>query len=516
MAAVSFQVSKKLSLKNAILIVLLLLAGVFVLKIFDITSLHAKSASYSIALTDCYRAESFMRLAEIFELLPQSGLIIQSSKTVSNPKESVIEQATELLDEAVAEQPDSVVILCKKIILEAETKKNLKPDLDRLASICAAASEKKVSVQEQKLANLVLSLYGQNQDRSGSSEFLELNTHADNLLKSILSDGWYADSALLKLYKVENQNKKYEQLFSEIQNKNWQYLFKLMMVGVIATISAIVGVVIIIYQLIIHNNESSTHAEQNDVNSLAVSQSVYKFNWQIVTLVFLAWFFTQIFIAYISSVLRQKGLFISYASSLSTAISIALIYLLSNGSALLYIYFLAFKPIGLKLTEGLSLRLKVSNCGTIALVTIGLLGWFAAMPIVLAAHLISVHCFGSSGSSNPIISIVMKAALDNDFAAILLFYFTLGVLAAFCEESLFRGFLYGYLRGRHSSLLSNLLSSALFSILHFDPGAALQLFCLGSIFAYLREKTGSIVPSIIAHGIWNSANFTLVLLLLGN
>ena len=288
------------------------------------------------------------------------------------------------------------------------------------------------------------------------------------------------------------------------------------MVGIIAVISTIVGVITIIYQLFIRNNEPVTNVKQTDTNSLAVLPDVSKFNWQTVTLVFLAWFFTQIFIAYIANVIRRKGLFISFDSSLSAAISIALIYLLSNASALVYVYLFAFKPIGLKLADGLSLRLRVSNRGIIALVIVGLLGWFAAVPLVLAAHLISVYFFSSGGSSNPIISIVMKAALDNDFAAILLFYFTLGVLAPFCEESLFRGFLYNYLRSRHGILFSNLLSSALFSLLHFDPGAALPLFCLGSIFAYTREKTGSIVPSIIAHGIWNSATFTLVLLLFGN
>ncbi len=512
MAAVSSQVNKKPPFKNAISIALLLLVGVAIIKASHITGLHAKSASRSIALIDCYRAEMLMRLAEIFDLLPQSQFVAEPKNNGSNAKDTATAKARELLDAAVVEHPDSVVILCKKIILEAEAEKDPKSDLKRLASMSVAPGEK--SAQEQKLANLVLHLYSEKQDQAPIQK--SIDTNADSILKENLSDGWYRDSALSKVYKIEHKNKEYESLLSEIQGKNWQYFFKLMLIGITCSIAVLIGVIVIIYQLFIQRAKPLVDGETRTVNSLSVSNEARAYNWQSVTIVFLAWFLTQICVSYISSELKQKGLFVSFASSFSSAVSIVLIYLLGNGSALLYIYLLAIRPNGLNLLDSLNLRFKVGNYGTIGLVLIGLLGWFAAMPIVLAAYLASVNFLGSSGSSNPIISIVMKAAADNDFAAILLFYFTLGVLAPFCEESLFRGFLYGYLRSRHGVLFSNLLSGALFALFHFDPGAALPLFCLGSIFAYLREKTGSIVPSIVAHGLWNSATFTVVLLLFGS
>jgi uncharacterized protein len=527
-------VDKQLSFKSSILILLLLLVGVFVFKA-HIKSLHAKSASSAIANIDCYRAEILMRMANIITTFPQPKLIIQTNNYGSNTKAKIITEAVELLDKAVAEQPDRIAILCKKIILESEVRKDFKPDFDKLVSISSASSipnEKVISIEEQKLNNLILLLYAGNHARFLSSEFLELRNDADNILKSTLSDGWYKEMALLKVYTIENQNNKYEKLLSESQNRNWQCCLKLIIVGVAAIISTLVGVIIILYQLLISNKEIPLSTEipaaiekkipvalfspELSNNLIASESGRSKINWQTVSIFFLGWFLTQVFVAYIASVLRQKGLVISYSNSLSSALSIGLVYLLSNGTALLYVYFFAFKPNGLKFSDGLNLRLKVSNHGTIALVIMGLLGWFAAMPIVLASALVSAYCFGSAGSSNPIISIVMGAAQANDFIAILLFYFTLGILAPLCEESLFRGFLYGYLRSRHGILISNILSSALFSLAHLDPGAMLPLFCLGSVFAYLTEKTGSIVPSMIAHGLWNSATFTLVLLLFGN
>ena len=61
--------------------------------------------------------------------------------------------------------------------------------------------------------------------------------------------------------------------------------------------------------------------------------------------------------------------------------------------------------------------------------------------------------------------------------------------------------------------MAMLLSAAAFSLAHLDIGAILPLFALGCVFAFVVEKTKSIVPSIIAHGLWNSGTFTLVLLL---
>ncbi len=246
-----------------------------------------------------------------------------------------------------------------------------------------------------------------------------------------------------------------------------------------------------------------------------IGASGAKYDWQLVFFIFYAWFCTQLLFGIFTAWLKKMDVInLSVGSnSLATALSIALIYLLSNGPVLLYIYFFALRPNKLTFWQGINFRLGDSIGGLFKLFGVGVLAWFAAIPLVLFTYMLSIKLFNCAGSNNPIIAIIMDAARIDNFATILLFYSTLGMLAPFIEESLFRGFFYTFLRSRYSVVFSNLLSSGLFALAHLDPGAILPLFCLGSIFAYLVEITDSTVPAIIAHGLWNSCTFTLVLIL---
>jgi hypothetical protein len=129
---------------------------------------------------------------------------------------------------------------------------------------------------------------------------------------------------------------------------------------------------------------------------------------------------------------------------------------------------------------------------------------------------ISTKVFHGDSSSNPVIALIMEAARSSNAAATLVFYLTVGVLAPICEESLFRGFLYSALRRKLAVLPSILISSALFAGVHLDAGGFFALFVLGAIFAFVFERTRSTLPSMVAHGLWNSGQFTVVLLLFGN
>jgi len=199
-----------------------------------------------------------------------------------------------------------------------------------------------------------------------------------------------------------------------------------------------------------------------------------------------------------------------------TALLMTAIYIVSNGPGLLYIYLFALRPSQSKFFDALKIRLRYGDRGPGQMVAAGLMAWLAAIPLMALAYYISTQLFGSQGSSNPIIAIVTEAARHENFSATLLFYITLGVLAPICEEALFRGFLYTYMRRFWGVLPAALVSAALFSLAHLDPGGFLPLFCLGSIFAIALEKTKSVIPAMIAHGLWNSCTFTLVIFLFGN
>jgi uncharacterized protein len=71
------------------------------------------------------------------------------------------------------------------------------------------------------------------------------------------------------------------------------------------------------------------------------------------------------------------------------------------------------------------------------------------------------------------------------------------------EELFFRGFCYAALRKRWGIGPGILISSFLFSVVHWNPFSVLPIFCLGIALAYLYEKTGSLMASMTVHILHN-------------
>lgn len=85
------------------------------------------------------------------------------------------------------------------------------------------------------------------------------------------------------------------------------------------------------------------------------------------------------------------------------------------------------------------------------------------------------------------------------------------VLAPLGEELLFRGYLLRVLGARYGVIPGLLVTSLLFALLHLNPASFFALFVLGAVFGILRVGTGSIWPSVVAHGIQNGISSALVL-----
>ncbi|MCE5200042.1 MAG: type II CAAX endopeptidase family protein [Armatimonadota bacterium] len=83
------------------------------------------------------------------------------------------------------------------------------------------------------------------------------------------------------------------------------------------------------------------------------------------------------------------------------------------------------------------------------------------------------------------------------------------VIAPLVEETFFRGALYGALRGGMGVWLAAAVSAAIFAVGHPLPSNFLPIWVLGFVFAILREKTGSLVPSMVAHCIHNAMTIML-------
>ena len=94
----------------------------------------------------------------------------------------------------------------------------------------------------------------------------------------------------------------------------------------------------------------------------------------------------------------------------------------------------------------------------------------------------------------------------------------IAIAPAVCEEILFRGLITPVVRRAAGSTLAILISAALFGLIHVDPmpdGTRLFYrvpfaFILGALLAKLRLDTGSLWPSMIAHGTLNATTFLAV------
>ncbi len=78
------------------------------------------------------------------------------------------------------------------------------------------------------------------------------------------------------------------------------------------------------------------------------------------------------------------------------------------------------------------------------------------------------------------------------------------IVAPIAEEVFFRGFLYAGMRDRWGLTAGLIVSSLLFGVIHLTPGVILPIVLMGLIFALLYEKTNSLWPAIILHGLINA------------
>ena len=88
--------------------------------------------------------------------------------------------------------------------------------------------------------------------------------------------------------------------------------------------------------------------------------------------------------------------------------------------------------------------------------------------------------------------------------------FAAGVLAPIAEELFFRGYVFRtYLRTR-GPLVAYGLSSLLFASLHLNLPALLPILMMAVVFCWAYQRTGSIVPSMVAHALNNSVAFVIL------
>lgn len=94
-------------------------------------------------------------------------------------------------------------------------------------------------------------------------------------------------------------------------------------------------------------------------------------------------------------------------------------------------------------------------------------------------------------------------------AATLALYVLGFTVAALAEEIILRGYVYSTLARRYRWINAAGTSAALFALMHLgNPGvgpiALLNTFLIGMLLAAVRESSGSILPAVLAHALWNT------------
>ena len=104
---------------------------------------------------------------------------------------------------------------------------------------------------------------------------------------------------------------------------------------------------------------------------------------------------------------------------------------------------------------------------------------------------------------------------------LLLTFISVVIIVPITEEILVRGFLYGSLRKALPVLQATILTSLIFAAAHLPEGGssgplwigAIDTFTLSLFLCYLREKTGSLWPSITLHTLKNGIAFAALFLI---
>ena len=132
-------------------------------------------------------------------------------------------------------------------------------------------------------------------------------------------------------------------------------------------------------------------------------------------------------------------------------------------------------------------------------VALAVAAWMASLVIGILA-LLAIGSLLGKPQSNAIP--LFRKSFDPLFVALVIP--TVALLAPACEELLFRGAFFGWLRGRAPFWVAAGISAAVFAAVHLLPPLFPYLFIFGVMAALIRERTGSTFNTFVMHAIQNS------------
>jgi len=114
--------------------------------------------------------------------------------------------------------------------------------------------------------------------------------------------------------------------------------------------------------------------------------------------------------------------------------------------------------------------------------------------------------FGIESSPSKIEELVRNRSISNTILLIVT-----AVVAPFCEELYFRGFLYSAFKKNLGVNMALFLSSLLFALAHLEIYSFIPIMVIGWVLAYIYEKTRSLLPVIFLHATYNLISILILL-----
>jgi len=143
----------------------------------------------------------------------------------------------------------------------------------------------------------------------------------------------------------------------------------------------------------------------------------------------------------------------------------------------------------------------------------GILGYIGSYPILVLSALINQVILSLFKKDFPLQDIVQFSAKNQTWFTIIVLFFSVGLLAPFFEEIIMRGLLFFGLLKNNSFIKAGIFSGFIFALFHFNIQSLIPITVLGTGFAWLYSRTGSLIPAIVAHSCFNIINFLLIQML---
>ena len=140
---------------------------------------------------------------------------------------------------------------------------------------------------------------------------------------------------------------------------------------------------------------------------------------------------------------------------------------------------------------------------------LSLTSYLAFLPVLVALLLAvmgALQLLGQEPSPQPAFTIYFSESRGSVLTWLIVMITLVGPVA---EEVFFRGLLYGWLRVRWGIRPALGLSAALFALLHGDPVAFVPILGLGLLFAWVYERTGSLLAPVAIHVLHNAGMLAL-------